>query len=187
MLSPSPTSIGLFYGLSEIGISLFKRSQGNGASADNGSLRMLWIVIITSISIAWAASYMVPQARLALLVTLYPLGLAFFIFGLVLRWYAIIYLGRFFTVDVAIAEDHKVIDSGPYRFIRHPSYTGVLVALLGFAITIGNWLALLIMVVPITAAFMRRIQIEEAALRAGLGENYVTYSARTKRLLPFIY
>ena len=64
-------------------------------------------------------------------------GVVLFVAGLLLRWWAIIVLGRFFTVDVSIAEGHELIESGPYRFIRHPSYTGALLAFLGFARTVA--------------------------------------------------
>jgi protein-S-isoprenylcysteine O-methyltransferase len=104
-----------------------------------------------------------------------------------LRWYSIFFLGRFFTVDVAVAADQHVIDTGPYRFIRHPSYTGVLLAFLGLALCFGNAATLFMLVVPTTAVFLYRIRIEEAALQSGLGEPYKQYMQRTKRLLPFVY
>ena len=104
-----------------------------------------------------------------------------------LRWYAIFYLGRLFTVNVAIAADHTLIDSGPYRTIRHPSYTGALLVFLGLGISFGNWLSLIIVVVPTSLAFMQRIAIEEAALARALGDSYLRYMARTKRLIPGVY
>jgi protein-S-isoprenylcysteine O-methyltransferase len=72
-------------------------------------------------------------------------GAALFAAGLALRWYAIVYLGRFFTVNVAISKDHRLIDTGPYRFIRHPSYTGAIMAFVGvFAsgFCLHNWASL---------------------------------------------
>ena len=69
-------------------------------------------------------------------------GCALFRLGLMLRWYSIIYLGRFFTVNVAIHSGHEIIDTGPYRYIRHPSYTGALLAFLGLALTLANWVSL---------------------------------------------
>jgi len=70
---------------------------------------------------------------------------------------------------------------------RHPSYTGALLAILGLDICFGNWLSLMIGVLPPLMAFMRRIAIEERALSSALGDSYLRYMARTKRLLPFIY
>ena len=114
-------------------------------------------------------------------------GLTLFAIGILLRWYSIVHLGRFFTVDVSIAGDHKVIDSGPYRLVRHPSYSGALLAFVGYGLCLRNWAALLIVVIPITAAFLWRIHVEERALTETLGDDYRRYASRTERLIPFLY
>ena len=183
----SPNLIGPVFGLSEFGLLLAKRSGRDGQSADRGSLRLLWSVILSCIVLAVLAGSFVPQANLAWLMRLRTLGGVLFILGLILRWYSIIYLGQFFTVNVAIAADHRVIDTGPYRFVRHPSYSGSLLEFLGFGIIFGNWLSLALLVLPVGLAFGRRIAIEERALSEALGEAYVRYMARTKRLIPGIY
>ena len=131
-----PLLIGAVIGLSEIGLAIFKRSDRDTQSKDGGTLTKLWIVIALCIVIANVARHMVSQATIA--VNLSVVALMVFVFGLLLRWYSILYLGKFFTVDVAIAEDHKVIDTGPYRFIRHPSYTGLLLEFLGFGLFLAN-------------------------------------------------
>jgi protein-S-isoprenylcysteine O-methyltransferase len=96
-------------------------------------------------------------------------------------------LGRYFTVDVSISAEHKLIDSGPYRHIRHPTYTGALLAFLGLGLCFGNWLSILFLTLPIIAAFLWRIRIEERVLLHGLGQNYRAYVERTSRLIPFVY
>jgi len=118
---------------------------------------------------------------------LYLFGLILFLVGLALRWYSIGYLGRFFTVDVSISSEHKLIDSGPYRYVRHPSYTGALLIFIGLGFCFGNWLSILFLTVPIMAAFLWRIRVEEHALIHGLGEKYRAYMERSKRLIPFFY
>jgi len=90
-------------------------------------------------------------------------------------------------VNVAIHSGHEIIDTGPYARIRHPSYTGALLAFLGLALTLTNWLSLVLIVVPIFWAFSRRISVEETALASALGSPYTRYMGRTKRLAPFIY
>ncbi len=80
-----------------------------------------------------------------------------------------------------------MIDSGPYRFIRHPSYTGDLLITLGFALIFTNWASLLIIFVPCCAAMLWRIHVEETVLLGALGEQYQNYRQRTKRLVPLIY
>ena len=164
-------------------------------AADRGSLRMLFIVIFGSFGLAWLVARGVPQASFAALFGLDPTttkrlhgaGLGLFAAGVGLRWYSVAYLGRLFTYDVAIATDHRVIDSGPYRFVRHPAYAGSLLTFLGMGVSGGNLLALAVLVVPVAAAFLHRIAIEEAALMSALGSRYGDYAGRTRRLIPFVY
>jgi len=79
------------------------------------------------------------------------------------------------------------VQSGPYRWTRHPSYAGALIALLGIAILPGSWLSFAVVVIPITCAFLYRIHVEERALTEHLGESYRAYSRTTSRLIPWIY
>ena len=178
--------LGLLYAGSEIFLSLTRRSGSDTTSRDRKSLRVLWTAIGLGIFLAQfivsTRIGMLPHNRVITIA-----GVALFVVGLALRWYSIFYLGRFFTVDVAIAEGHELIETGPYRFIRHPSYTGALLAFLGFGLTLGNWLAGLCLLFPIATAFLWRIHVEERALHQALGEPYRNYVARTKRLLPYVY
>jgi protein-S-isoprenylcysteine O-methyltransferase len=183
---PSPALLGAFYALSEIFLAITKRSGAGTVSRDRRSLFLLWAIIGFSIVLAYLA-LTIRVGKLPCLHFWAFVGLLFFLGGVALRWSSIFYLGRFFTVDVAIADKHELIDTGPYRFIRHPSYTGALLAFAGFGLVLGNWLALLCLVFPITAAFLWRIRVEEHALIAGLGNSYRQYILRTKRLVPFVY
>lgn len=106
--------------------------------------------------------------------------------GVALRFYAVLVLGRFFTVMVMVGSDQRVVDTGPYRFIRHPSYTGMLLAITGILLSWGNWAALLGLL-PILAGLAFRIRVEERALTEQLGDAYRAYAQRTRRLVPFIY
>ena len=187
MRLPDPALLGAIYGLSEIALLITRRSEARGESHDRHSLVLLWIVIIASIFAGLAMMSIFPTARLPHPRFFYFVGLLLFVAGVVLRWFSIVRLGRFFTVDVSIAQQHRLIDSGPYRFVRHPSYTGALIAFVGFGLCLGNWLSILFVTVPITAAFLWRIRIEERALLEGLGDQYRAYMERTKRLLPFVY
>jgi len=184
---PGPDLIGIVFGCSELALSIFKRSRGGARQSDDSTLRLLWITILVSVAVAVVSVRLLPQARSGVLEFLYPLGLALFVAGVLLRWWAIVRLGRFFTVDVAIADDHRVVDTGPYRFVRHPSYTGVIIAFLGYGVCLGNKVALLALTVPIVLAFLQRIKVEEAALQAALGDAYRSYARRTRALVPFVY
>jgi protein-S-isoprenylcysteine O-methyltransferase len=179
--------LGTLYALSEIGLAMFKRSGKTAADADKGSLGLLWAVILTSVCVAFVLKHMLPRLDFAPRSPATAAGLVIFAAGIALRWSAIVHLGRFFTVDVAIAADHRLINSGPYRLLRHPSYTGALLGFCGLGICLRNWAALAALGVPPLVVFLWRMRIEEDALVAAFGERYRDYMRRTWRLIPFIY
>ncbi len=185
-LNPSEI-MGAVWGGSELCLALARRSKSNAISKDRHSMGLIWLVNLSAIILGILAAYQLYECRLPWPNRFQEISCGLFVLGLGLRWYAIIYLGRFFTTNVAIAKDHRLIDSGPYRFIRHPSYTGNLLVVLAFSLSFANWASFLIIFLPNCAVILWRIQVEEAALVEALGENYLNYQRRTKRLLPFIY
>lgn len=187
MKLPLPAILGLTLLVSELLLAFAKRSGGGATGKDANSLRLLWFVIMISVFLGMRAQTQWATAALPHRHIFAIAGIVLFAAGLLLRWYSILQLGRFFTVDVAIAADHQLVESGPYRLVRHPSYTGALIAFAGFALSLGNWAAFLVMLVPIFFAFVFRMNVEERALIAALGPRYLAYSRRTKRLIPFIY
>jgi protein-S-isoprenylcysteine O-methyltransferase len=186
MQFPISALLGLAYGISEAGLAFLKRSRDDSVDADDSTLLTLWITILLAVTAGILASSRVPSASMGG-EAVFWVGCVLFGAGLTLRWYSIIYLGRFFTVNVAIHSGHEIIDTGPYARIRHPSYSGALLAFLGLALTLTNWLSLVLVVAPIFWAFSRRIATEETALASALGSPYTNYMRRTKRLAPFIY
>jgi protein-S-isoprenylcysteine O-methyltransferase Ste14 len=114
-------------------------------------------------------------------------GAALVLLGVAFRFWAIATLGRFFTVHVTILEGHHVVRSGPYRLLRHPSYTGILVALLGLGVALDSWPAIAAMVALPLAGLLVRIRVEEQALERALGDEYRRYAAETSRLVPGIW
>jgi protein-S-isoprenylcysteine O-methyltransferase Ste14 len=107
--------------------------------------------------------------------------------GLALRLWAIVVLGASFRLTVEVDDDQPIIDRGPYRFVRHPSYTGLLLIGIGFGLALGNWLSLLILIVIPMLGILRRIGVEETQLIEVLGGPYVEYRKRTKRLVPGVW
>lgn len=186
--------LGLIYLVSEVVLTVTRRGRSKtGTKQDKSTLGMIWVVIAVSIM----AGVFVAQSR-SLRAVVWPfelpesdwipaLAIVLFALGLAIRWWAIVTLGRFFTVDVTIEKDHELVERGPFRYVRHPSYTGVLLAFVGFALTLRNWGAILVVLVPIFVAFVRRMNVEEEALASALGEKYVAYMCRTKRLVPGVY
>jgi protein-S-isoprenylcysteine O-methyltransferase Ste14 len=181
-------TLGLVYLISEVLLTVTRRSRSRtGTKQDRSTLGVIWIVIIVSIAAGVYVTRHFPAAAMPYGEIFVLVGVVLFVAGLFLRWWAIITLGRFFTVDVTIEKDHELVERGPFRLVRHPSYTGVLLAFVGFALTLRNWAALLIVLVPIFAAFIRRMNVEEEALSRALGSRYGDYMRRTKRLVPFVY
>jgi protein-S-isoprenylcysteine O-methyltransferase len=193
-MSLSPL-LGWIYFASEILLTITRRSRSKtGTKQDKSTLGMIWVVIGLSIAAgAFVARsgflrdhglwmFDLPRGNA---VTIAAVGA--FSAGLILRWWAIVTLGRFFTVDVTIERDHELVERGPFRWVRHPSYTGVLLAFLGWALTLRNWAAIAVVLVPIFVAFLRRMNVEEDALSRALGKRYREYMKRTNRLVPFLY
>ena len=180
--------LGLIYLISEVLLSITRRGRSeSGEKQDRSTLRVIWIVIMISIAAGVFVARNWQVGRLPYADQFAVAGVVLFAAGLILRWWAIITLGRFFTVDVVVEKDHEVVECGPFGLVRHPSYTGVLLAFVGFALTLRNWGAMLVVLVPIFAAFIHRMNVEEEALARALGERYEQYMKRTKRLVPFTY
>ncbi|HYY95134.1 MAG TPA: isoprenylcysteine carboxylmethyltransferase family protein [Pyrinomonadaceae bacterium] len=114
-------------------------------------------------------------------------GLVLLVAGTALRRAAIRELWSYFTVNVSILEGQKVVRRGLYRYMRHPSYTGLLLRYLGFGLAFANWFSVALIFLPLCGATLYRIGVEEAALRERFGEEYASYARATKRLIPGIY
>lgn len=114
-------------------------------------------------------------------------GIVLLVAGVIIRWTAIYTLGKYFTGTVLIKEDHRLIRTGLYKYLRHPAYTGALMAHLGLGLSFANWVSLALSVAPFVVAALYRMNIEERALTEEFGEAYVHYSRGTKRLIPKLY
>ena len=160
-----------------------RRRGATRVRRDRGSGALVILTVFLSISIAFFLGYngvgTLPEWA-------YYLGISLMLLGIFVRQWAIAVLGRFFSLTVEVADDHKVIDRGPYRVIRHPSYTGVLIAFIGLGLAVQSAGAVLVLVVLYGISFGYRMSVEERTLLAELGKDYGDYMKRTKRIIPFL-
>jgi protein-S-isoprenylcysteine O-methyltransferase len=156
------------------------------SSRDQGSLRLLYGLI----TVAYMLAYAVAATKLGRIYawnSLFATGMVLFVIGLVIRTLAILTLKQAFTYSVATVEGQKIVQTGLYKWIRHPGYLGQLIIFLGIAISLSNWLSIIVMMIPILPGYLYRIQIEEKFMLEQIGQDYRSYQARTKRLIPMIY
>jgi protein-S-isoprenylcysteine O-methyltransferase Ste14 len=114
------------------------------------------------------------------------LGIGLMIAGILLRQWSIAVLGRYFSRTVGVQEGQAVVDRGPYRLVRHPAYTGSLLTMVGLGFVLQSWGAVLVLIAFFGVAFGYRIHVEEAVLTSKLGDEYVAYAKKTKRLIPYV-
>ena len=140
------------------------------------------VIVACALAALWtgaAIPWLRPQVTLA--------GVAVILLGAALRWWAILTLGRYFTFEVAVRSSQSVVESGPYRFVRHPSYTAILIMLLGVGMALANWASLIVLLAGGLLGLLYRVRVEERALVEALGQPYRDYMRHTRRFIPFIY
>ncbi|WP_031432819.1 methyltransferase family protein [Methylomarinum vadi] len=148
---------------------------------------LLWLVIGLSLPIAlwlkqqqqWPIAWPTGLRQ--------PLAIGVFLLGLVIRYSAVSALGRFFTTRVGIQPAHVLIKTGPYRYIRHPSYTGLLVSFAGAGFAMGDLLAFAVLLIPLFGVLLKRIDVEERWLQNHFGQDYRNYCQNTRKLFPYLY
>jgi protein-S-isoprenylcysteine O-methyltransferase Ste14 len=154
---------------------------------DRGSFVVMSIVtgggvvmacVLAAIWTGAAIPWLWPQVTIA--------GIVVIVLGAALRWWSILTLGRYFTFEVAVRSTQSVVQSGPYRFVRHPSYTAILIMLLGVGMALANWASLVAMLAGGLIGLLYRVRVEERALVEALGQPYVDYRRHTKLFIPFM-
>jgi protein-S-isoprenylcysteine O-methyltransferase Ste14 len=172
--------------LLEIGLLFRDRVRGKGSGAqDRGTLWLNFVLIAAAIITAGILTGKLHSAPWQFGSTgLSAAGLLVMWAGLAVRIWAVMVLGRSFRMTVEVDADQNVVDSGPYRWVRHPSYTGILLITAGLGLVYGNWPALAILLLLPVGVLIHRIFVEEALLTEVIGSTYTDYSAQTKRLVP---
>ncbi len=165
-----------------------KRSGDRSHARDRGSYGLIVALLFIGLTLDFILSARLPQAAIAWRRELvFFSGIGLMLAGIVFRWWAIAALGKSFTFDVAVQSGQNVVDTGPYRYIRHPSYTGALMTQIGIGLALGNWVGMLALLACMAVAYSYRISVEEKALIAALGEPYKQYMQRTRRIIPFLF
>ena len=157
----------------------------SGVSQDDGSLRLLAVGLQVAVLAALLIAIVWPRPG-SYSLPLFATGIVVMIGGSLLRRYCRRLLGSSFTGHVAVAPGQPLITSGPYRYVRHPAYSGGILTLLGFGIALGNVAGAAILLSTAAGVYAYRIHVEERVLRDQLGSAYETYAARRKRLIPFV-
>jgi protein-S-isoprenylcysteine O-methyltransferase Ste14 len=176
------------WALSEIiGSYIIPRLRQKGevkARSDRGSRIVIWVGIFVAI---FLSDYFATHNITPIPDIFFYVGIVLMLSGIVFRQWAIWVLGRFFSTRVRIVSDHRIVMEGPYRFLRHPSYTGMLMILLGLGLGSRTWLGTIIILALFSLVIGYRINVEENALRSEFGEQYLEYAKKTKRLIPFLF
>jgi protein-S-isoprenylcysteine O-methyltransferase Ste14 len=163
--------------------------QGKGKMGrDRGTRFYNFIAIAGGMTIAGVLSgnsrFFFPGGRSG---TGFWIGLFIMLAGLGLRVWAVFALGASFRTTVETHADQHVVRRGPYRLVRHPSYSGLILMCCGYGIALQNWLSLAFVVVLPLVALLYRIRIEEAALVSSIGRPYEEYRSKTKKLIPWLW
>jgi protein-S-isoprenylcysteine O-methyltransferase Ste14 len=180
--------VSLIWALSEIiGSRVIPRMRQEGrvkSGGDKGSRSIIWIGLFVAIALT---DYFAIKGITSLPEPFFYVGLLLMLAGIAFRQWSIWVLGRFFSLTVRIVSGHRIVREGPYKFLRHPSYTGLLMTLLGLGLAFRTWLGTIIIVSLFGVVIGYRINVEENALKAEFGKEYLDYAKKTKRLIPLIY
>ena len=162
------------------------RRQGR-PSRDRGTRLLVSLSLIVAIVLGWGLRGLVPALSAPAPSVFAVAGLVVIWTGLAVRVWAVFALGAWFSTLLQVDEGQTIVTRGPYRWVRHPSYTGLLLIAVGFGLGAGNWLSLLTGAVVPWLGLVPRIAVEEAELIRVLGEPYRAYQARTHRLVPGLW
>lgn len=172
----------------EAGIIRRARKASNQAeSKDRGSVKVMMAAMSTALVLAFPVAFfdpwLLPESRHPLF---FAVGILLVVVGSLLRRYCWKTLGEFFTGDVQARTGQPVIRTGPYRLVRHPSYTGGMLMNAGVGLALCSWLSLGLLMVTAVVTYVYRVRIEEEALIDTLGDPYRAYMRERRRFIPYV-
>lgn len=165
----------------------YKPIDGSTPERDRGTAaQIVWSVYLTQLAgMLEAIFFRYPESFRWDVVT--TVALIIMLAGLSLRVWAVLTLGRFFTWFITVYDDHQVIRTGPFRFIRHPAYGGALLLFVGTLLFLHAWIGAALSLVFQLFAYVRRIRYEEAMMVERLGERYIVYTREVDALVPLLW
>jgi len=186
-MTPLFTATYVIWFLTEALLNRLLRSKSTDKQhADKNSLAIIWVTVVL-------ANMLAVYITMNFHFTIYSnpafhyFGLGVIITGIIIRFASVFSLGKFFTVDVTIREDHTLKKDGMYKYLRHPSYFASLISFIGFGISLNNWISLVLIFSAVLAVFIYRIKIEEKILIEQFGTEYLNYKKTTSGIIPFLY
>jgi protein-S-isoprenylcysteine O-methyltransferase Ste14 len=177
------------YGFFEMLMWIILRKRRNKIIEKKGDKGSFWIMFIF-IAIGYSLSFAVGSTKTGRMVhwdTFFIIGVLLAIIGLFIRICSILTLKQHFTYTVTKIEGHELIETGMYKWIRHPGYLGQLIIFEATAIALANWLSVILMFIPVFIGYYYRIRTEEKFMMDQWGMKYTEYQKRTNRLIPGIF
>ena len=168
-------------------MNLRQRRKSNATTInDKGSLWLLYGLITLGYTLSFSSGA-TKIGRMYPWNTFFAIGMELVVIGFIIRIHSIRTLKQYFTYSVVKVENHKIIATGLYKFIRHPGYLEQLMIFLGISISVSNWFSILLMMIPISIGYLYRIRIEEKFMSEQIGEDYLIYQEHTKKIIPLLY
>jgi len=163
------------------------KKHAEATDRDRNSLIIFYMTIFLGYGVGIPAAFTDHGGISAFSPYLSMSGLCVVAIGLGIRLTAIRTLAEQFTYTVKIIENHRLITSGLYEHVRHPSYLGQSLIFLGCGVAFANWLSMLFLFLPNLIAAFYRISVEEKVLRDHFPQEYAAYAARSWKMVPWVY
>jgi protein-S-isoprenylcysteine O-methyltransferase Ste14 len=178
-----------FWAILEAWLILRDRKRGKGSTALDSRTRRFnfFSMSFSPITAAIITSIPILKDLGVRSACVFGIGITVMALGLSLRIWSIAVLGQYFRTTIGLEDNQKVVQSGPYRFVRHPSYAGLILTCVGYGVALQNLISFIVVVTLPTMALLHRIDIEEKVLASGLGEAYVSYQKKSKKLIPGVW
>ena len=165
----------------------WRQRRAEATNDDDGSLGLLLTGTAVGLALLVLSPRLAPGAAIGPAWLTFAGGLTIYLAGFGMRRWSEMTLGRYFTFTVMTSTDQPVVTTGPYRYVRHPGYTGVVLVVVGAGVVTGNWVGLAAWTLLVSLPLVYRIHVEESALLSALGETYRSYATSRKRLIPLVW